>query len=203
MADLYAFVVEGLGQAFDDLESLDERKRLNAARAINKTAAWARAAAAREMRRQVAFPARYLAGTDSRLNVVKKARSDDLEAKIVGRRRATSLARFARAGARGKGVRIEVKPGVARFMPRSFLMKLRGGSAQDPGALSNLGLAVRTNGEKPKGAYKPVKINDRLWLLYGPSVDQVFRSVREDIAPDTEQRLADEFSRLMALGDSI
>lgn len=198
MADIYVFFIDGLGDVLGDIESLDDRKRLNAVRAINKTAAWARTAAARMMREQVAFPARYLSGQGGRLQVSKKATRTDLEAKITGRRRATSLARFARAGSGGKGLSVEVKPGVARFMKRSFLMKLKGGAE---GELTNVGLAVRTDGGKPQGAYKPVKINDRLWLVYGPSIDQVFRTVREDIAPDTEDRLVNEFERLMALGD--
>ena len=119
----------------------------------------------------------------------------DVSGEITGRQRPTSLARFV-VGARTAGTRnpsVAVKPGRTSRMGRSFLIKLRGGASGD-----NLGLAVRTEaGRSPSGAYRPTKISENLWLVYGPSVDQVFRSVREDIGPELATYLRGEFSRLL------
>ena len=79
-------------------------------------------------------------------------------------------------------------------MGRAFVMELRGG---------NRGLAIRTDGSKPRGAYKPKPIGKNLFLLYGPSVDQVFRTVSEDVAPDVADELEVEFNRLLDLKDIV
>lgn len=193
----YIFMIEGL----DALGSLDVIKPqiLRAAhQAINRTLDRARTASAREIRDQVNFPAAYLQGADSRLSVTQRASASRLEGVITGRRRATSLARFV-VGSSGAGVSVRVKPNSTVQMKRAFLMRLRSGNASLD-TKSNLGLAVRTkDGRKPSAAYKPTKIGDNLWLLYAPSVDQVFRAVREDIAKDTEDFLEREFSRLLDL----
>lgn len=198
----YVVAIEGLA-ALDDLESIPDKILRAARQAVNKTTDRARAASARSIREQINFPARYLSGEDGRLAVTKRASGSDLEGRITGRQRATSLARFAtgspQPGQRG-GIRVAVKPGGARFMPRAFVIRLRAGSSTLD-TKSNLGLAVRTeNGEKPRGAYKPKKIGDNLWLLYGVSVDQAFKSVREEVRPDMEEFLEAEFLRLFNLG---
>ncbi|MFC3724402.1 phage tail protein [Neoaquamicrobium sediminum] len=194
----YVFMIEGL----EDLGSLDDLKPqiVQAAhQAINRTLDRARTASAREIRKQVNFPAAYLQGEDSRLSVTQRASSSRLEGVITGRRRATSLARFVVGSSRGKGVSVKVKPDKVETMKRAFLMKLRAGNASID-TKSNLGLAVRTrDGKKPSAAYKPVKIGENLYLLYGPSVDQVFRTVREDVAKDTQEFLNREFNRLLDL----
>ena len=202
MTDTYVVAVEGL-DAVEDLEKLPRQIAVAASRAINSTARTGRTASAREMRRQVNFGARYLSGAEGRLELTKFANTGNLEAVITGRDRPTSLARFARKKPiRGKmsraGVRVEVKPGSARVIKRAHLIRLRAGDGSGPNA--NLGLALRTaRGQKPSAAYKPVKISEGLWLLYGPSVDQVFRSVSEDVAPELADRLETEFLRLMDL----
>lgn len=200
----YVFAVEGL-DAIKSIEDVPAEVMKAARQAINKTVDRARAAGAREIRRQVNLPASYLSGTTSRLAVVKKASGDDLEGIVRGRQRPTSLARFVRGPlkpgrpARGSGVQVEVKPGAARFMKGAFLIKLKVGS-ESLDTASNLGLAVRKkDGTKPKAAFRPMPIGKGLWLLYGPSVDQVFRSVAPEIAPNAADFLETEFLRLMEL----
>lgn len=192
MAETYVFlsVAGSLKSLIADLDALPANTRKAAADAINKTADRARKASADEMRSQVNFPARYLTGADGRLSVVRRANADNLESVIRGRSEATSLARFATGGQKDKGVRLEVKPGVARYKKRTFLFKLKNG---------NTGLAIRTSGGPPKGAYKPKKLSENLYLLYGPSVDQVFRSVAEDVADPMADYLEKEFNRLLDL----
>lgn len=177
-----------------EIEEIPENIRRAAMRAVNKTADRARAASAREMRNQVNFPARYLS-SEGRLQVTRKASLNNLEAVVTGRQAPTSLARFVQGTPkRGQGVRVEVKPGAARYMRRAFLMKLKN---------NNVGLALRTSGGPPKGAYKPKKINENLWLVYGPSVDQIFRTVADDVSEPMADYLEGEFTRLLDLGDLI
>lgn len=191
MAEYEVVAIEGLS-ALGEIESLSERERIAAIRAVNKTADRARTAASRLMRSQVDFTASYL---NERLTVAKRASGTNLEAVIRGRDRPTSLARFVTGNTKAGSTPVMVKPGVAKFVKRSFIMKLRGAG----GELTNRGLAVRTSGGPPKGAYKPARISDTLWLLYGVSVDQAFRSVRGEITPDAAIFLEAEFLRLMAL----
>ncbi|MEN3144653.1 hypothetical protein ABDF71_21925 [Ochrobactrum sp. WV_118_8] len=195
----YALFVEGLSELTDLDKQVDPRIVQAAYRAINSTADRARTDSADEIRRQLNFPAAYLKPSQGRLIVSQRANSSSLEAIITGRRRATSLARFVTSGTPGKrGVNVAVKPGRNVAMPSAFLMKLRSGN--DIETKNNLGLAIRTSkGARPDGAYKPTRIADGLWLLYGPSVDQAFKSVRKDVTPDAERHLASEFSRLLDL----
>lgn len=190
MGDTYAVAIEGLS-ALRSFDKIPENIRLAAQRAVNKTTQRAVPLSAREMERQVMFPRGYLSGQGNRLSVTKKASGNDLEGRVTGRDRPTSLARFIRGGARpgDRGVTVEVKPGVARFMPSAFVMKLRN---------QNLGLAVRTrNGRPPSMGAK--QIGPNLYLLYGPSVDQVFVDVRNAVRGDLETLLEREFERLLDL----
>lgn len=189
----YVVAVEGLS-SLSDIQNLDENILLRARQAINRTTERARTRSDKEMRKQIAFPARYLS---SRLTVSKKASGRNLQAVITGRDRPTSLARFAKnkdvSSARRKGgVSVTVSPGQTRFMGGAFLMQLRGG---------NLGLAIRLKqGQSLRNKRKLASAGKGLYILYGPSVDQVFRSVADEYAaPDAADFLEREFLRLMEL----
>lgn len=168
-------------------------------RALNTTAAKSRTKMDRAIRIQVAFPASYLRPSTKRLWVSKKAKPNAFEATIQGRGRPTSLARFTRqkplpGGKRHRGgkINVTVKPGRKKSIKRAFLIRLNSG---------NVGLAVRTDGNKPKGAYKPKLIGNNVWLLYGPSVDQTLiaattgKGVVEELTPDMLDALEVEFMR--------
>lgn len=197
MSGAYAIFVEGL-EDLRDLENLTPAIEKAARLAINSTANRARTAAADQILREINFPARYLSPAQGRLKVTQYASTRKMEAVITGRRRATSLARFVTSGQPGKtGVTVSMKKGQTKAMPRAFLMKLKSGAAGVE-TKNNLGLAVRTaRGQRPVRAYKPVKVSDNLWLLYGVSTDQAFRIAREKIAPEAAAHLAAEFDRLL------
>ena len=187
----YVVVVEGLS-ALDDISEIEE-KALRAARmAVNKAADRTRKVSADAMREQINFPARYLSGKSGRLAVTRRASGSRLEAAIAGRDRPTSLARFASKSSKGRGATVTVKPGSPVTLQRAFLMQLKNG---------NTGLAVRTDGSKPSRAWRPKRIaGSNIWLLYGPSVDQVFKAVaREEGASAALDFLEREFNRLMKL----
>lgn len=150
----------------------------------------------RDVEAQVAFPVGYL--NDQRLGVTSRARDSSLSVTISGRQRATSLARFARgqtiAGTRGGGVTVSVHPGKSKRIKRGWLVSLKRGNADG----GNLGLAIRLKpGEslRNKNKVPMTKLDDNVYLLYGPSVDQVFRDVAVDDAPEILQKVEREFFR--------
>lgn len=143
----------------------------------------------RDMRDQVNFPSGYLEG--DRLKVTRRASARSLEAVIRGRDRPTSLARFAQgqtpANTRGRGVRISVKRGTGQVLRKAFLVNLKNG---------NIGLAVRLKpGDTLRNSDAAQQLADNVWLLYGPSVDQVFRGVANDRADDLTEMISQKFNR--------
>jgi hypothetical protein len=201
MTQPYIVAVEGLDTG-DGLEDIAGAVAVAAYRAINKTVDHARAVASREIREQINFPARYLTELDGqgqpRLGVTSRASVGNLAAVLAARDRPTSLARFVvgstapAARQRQGGVKVKVKD-TTKTIGRAFIFQLRSG---------NKGLAVRTAGGPPTGAWKPLPIGKNLFLLFGPSVNQVFggdRGVAQDIAPSMADRLEDEFHRLLKL----
>ena len=198
-------VATGLEEFGDFLELAPEVVPMAARMAINDVAKRSGInLARREIMEQVNFPSGYL--SNDRLFVAKLARDDDLEAIIIGRDRPTSLARFAtgpiRAGQRG--VRVAVHKGEAVMMRKAFIVPLYGRSGDG----SNLGLAIRLKpGERIYGRREAGNVdynvfkrdkNGTIVLLYGPSVDQVFRSVADDIAPELADDVTSEFFRQFA-----
>lgn len=142
------------------------------------------------------FPPGYL--TDSRLGVTSKATSTRLATTITGRFRATSLARFAQSPTVGKtGVRVEVRRGHSVDIKRAFIIRLRAGKTLTNDSF-NLGLAIRLKpGEKLRNTVgaRPIALDKGLYLLYGPSVDQVFREVGSEEAPQVLKLVETEFYR--------
>lgn len=178
---------------FDELPEIATR---SASMAINDVASRdALKLLRKDIESQVDFPTGYLSQPD-RLGVSRKATPNNLEAVITARDRATSLARFARgqtvANTRGKGVRVQVKPGVTKQLPKAFLVNLRNG---------NTGLAVRLkDGQslRNKNDGRVVKLGKNTYLLYGPSVDQVFRDVADGNSSEIGQLVTNEFFRQFA-----
>lgn len=206
MSSEYLVVVEGLSE-LRNLDSIPRAVETAAVRAINRTSERTAAEARRRIREQVAFPAQYLTGRDGsgrqRLGITQKARSGKLEATITGRFRATSLARFVTRGAVGRrgGVSVQVAPGFARLMRRAFLLRLPAGRGGDIETKANMGLAIRLReGETIQNKrFAMTQMRNGAYLLHGPSVDQVFRSVRGEVTPDTLDWLEQEFNRLLEL----
>lgn len=196
MSRPYVVAVEGLDEAINSINEIPPNVLKFARMAINTTTRKTRTLASRTMREQVNFTASYLSDKGGRLSITQFASDGQLEARIRGRFRPTSLARFAGAQTR-KGVRVTVSPGSSRVMGRAFFMKLRAGNA-DIETKSNLGLAIRLKpGERVENKRKMIQVAGNLYLLYGPSVDQVFTSVAEEISPDSAAMLEAEFLRLM------
>lgn len=204
MRSNFVFAVEGL-ENIQQFSALKGDIEMNAVRAINTTARDARAHAADRIRAQVNFEASYLNPSQKRLYVHKQARRSDPEAIIRARGRPTSLARFiSGTPTAGQGVQVEVAPGRIKYMRRAFLIKLRAGSDSIETRF-NQGLAIRLGkGEKLSNKTNAVRLKSGLYVLYGPSVSQVFLAndgsgVAKDIEPDILDDMSNEFLRLMGV----
>lgn len=160
----------------------------------------------REIGKEVNYPEGYL---QDRVTFKSPATPTRLEARISGRDRPTSLARFVPAGTQvarpgrnprvnGSGLTVTVRPGHARFMAGAFLIELRHG---------NIGFALRLKkGEttvRRVNRFHPIELFTKhkrpgdapVFLLYGPSVDQVAEEVGEKISAEVTSELEDEFFR--------
>jgi hypothetical protein len=139
---------------------------------------------------EIEFPKGYL--NRDRLGLAKRASTSKLEAVIRGRDRPTSLARFAKgASNRRSGVQVRVKPGSTKTMSNAWLVPLRSG---------NTGLAIRLKpGESLNKRTPPkVKLAADVYLLYGPSVDQVLSGVATDNSDKLGEMVSREFLRQIA-----
>lgn len=205
MAQEFAVFVEGLTDLDFTKGSADKIKRA-ASQSINTITRDKRARGARLIRNQVNLPASYVSPSGKGLYVSKKASPAHLEGRITARGRPTSLARFLTNAPRPgqAGVVVEVAPGKARFMKRAFPIKLPQGQS-DVATKYNLGLAIRLRpGERLANKTTARRVSKGLYLLYGPSVDQIFRSidgtgVANDLVPEIERDLSAEFLRLLEL----
>lgn len=197
----FLMTVTGIKQFDQFMKALPTVARKAARLAINSSARKARAQASKAIRQQVAFTAGYL-NLPERLFIRPFADLDRLEAVLRARPLPTSLARFGKQATRkGKaaGVRVRIKPGGAsKNIRQAFFVNLNSG---------NRGVAVREavagqlnlkrfigTGGKATGSGK----KGRYILLYGPSVDQVFRTVKDDIAPSVRRFTNNEFMRQFA-----
>lgn len=192
----------GVDEALELFERMPERTRKATQLAINQTITRKGMRLIQDtMTDQIAFPKGYLTG--NRLQVTKYAKESDLEGVITARKRATSLARFAAPGTpigshRRAGVRVAVKSGGSTQLRNAWLVRLKKGASLTEDQF-NIGLAVRVNtGESLAGKsseHNSWLVEGVIALLYGPSVDQVFRDVAQDVSEPIGDLLAAEFFR--------
>jgi hypothetical protein len=209
LADEFVVLVSGQ-DGLASWRDLDKKAARNMSRAVNAAAARAKAESSREISAQVGFPSNYLTG--DRFSITKYSTDADPESIITARFRPTSLARFvtSMSSARGRGrgatapvgLAVEVKPGLAKFMTGAFTIPLRRGTA-DIDTQSNMGVAIRLRGTPMHNKrVMAVSLAKGLYLLYGPSVAQVFGGddgVAEKVSGPTAEYMASEFERLMGL----
>lgn len=168
--------------------------------AVNDTLEFARREGARSILQQIAFRPDYLR---ENLHVSQHATNSRLEGTLTGRDRPTSLARFAQgspsfggSGRRVKAVRVRVSPrGGSKEIRDAFFMRLRRGKSLGEDNF-NVGLAIRLKpGETISNKREMVRIANGLYLLYGPSIGQVFDDVAVEIEPQLSDNLEAEFIR--------
>ena len=189
-----------LRKYFKDLPKITAKA---ASLAVNAAVRFGAAEASRQIRETINIGRDKIGNVTSAgsaLRISQFAKPTNPEAVISARKRPFSLANFASGpvkfgpGAKSK-IRVSVKRGQRVTMRDSaFFILLKNG---------NLGLAVRVpEGEQLKNKKvlaKPIggvrKDGSKVYVLYGPSVDQLFREVRNDISPEVSNRLVNEFLR--------
>lgn len=156
----------------------------------------------REIEKEVAFPAGYL-NDPSKIGVTQLASNSNLQATISARARATSLARFAMTAPfptpKKGGVTVTVTPGNPKTIP-GFLVRLKRGASLTEDNY-NLGLAIRLKPGQQlinRNSAPTVFLDSNIVLLYGPSVDQVFRDVAVEQSPAIAGLVGNEFYRQFA-----
>lgn len=170
-------------------------------RAVGKTAEWMHREAGARMKESVRFPAGYL--SPDRYDVKKGQGFRD--AVITARFRPTSLARFATSAGPRNGVHLEVTPGKRIHMKSAFLINLRNGNtglAMRSGAFDRIYSQLQARG-LAGGIFAPDSGKDGIEILYGPSVDQVFRNISAQMKGEVETRLADDVLALFNAADRI
>lgn len=183
----------GLDEAKASFSELPANLRAALIRSINNVVPNAHALAVERITEQVALTKGYV---KSRLYISQRANNTDPMAVISGRRRATQLRRyggtqlFTSAKLPGKrrlaGTSVRVKTGSGqKVLNHAWIIKLKYGESDAKQGLT-MGIAQRTGSGR-----------DDYRILYGPSVDQVFNGVKDEIRPDVEQMLADEWLRQM------
>jgi hypothetical protein len=187
-------------QFVDQFIDRTEKQVIKATRiALNFAARKARTLGSQRIRASKKLPATYV---NDRLVITKQATDASLLAIVTGRFRPTQLIRFGakqvytrskRTGkriARG-GVSVQVNTqGERKTMPGAFFIALRAGLVDG----MNQGIAIRLPGHE-----KNTRGNPKFEVLYGPSVDQIFRDVREEIQPDVDKSFRVEFERQLKL----
>lgn len=147
----------------------------------------------RKVMSNVNLKASYLDGRDGRgkkrLEISQYAKQGEIVAKLVGRDRATSLARF---DARKVGRQITVKvKNRTKIIKSGLLLDFRGNRL--------VGLRVKKGETIRNKKLQAKKVssskNTDLYILYGPSVQQVVNQVAPEIIPDIEKKLGREFLR--------
>lgn len=193
--------LRGVLELDDFLAAVPEITRQAVSQAINSVVAGPGLAEYRKgISEQVDFPAGYL--NDDRLGVTQRATPTRLEARITGRQRATSLARFATTGSVGSkgGVSVRVKKGGgSKYIKNAFKVRLKAGSSLDNDSF-NTGLALRLKPGQTvlgkKDTSNMVRLDANVVLLYGPSVDQILRNnVADAKTPVVVDKIATEFFR--------
>ena len=194
--------VSGLAQISNYMALAPRSARTAARLALNTTADRKAVIGLRAaMEEQVAFPKGYL-NDPRRFGVTQRATDGNLEAVVTARSRPTSLARFASNAAiignrrAASTLTVRVNPGRRRALSQAFLIRLRAGQGPVQDGNFNLGLAVRLRkGEVISNKVRMVPFGGGLYLLYGPSVDQVFRGVASESGPEIADFFAQEFFR--------
>lgn len=173
------------------------RARAVAQTAINSTLKRSKPKAVRAIRGQVALPKDYV---DARLSEIPASESK-LEGRLGTPRRGLLLSRFSfterllarkrKRTRKGKGkkgepfkqragIRVKVKSGRSKLMPGAFLIRLRRGKELG----TDMGIAIRRRGAKGRSNYR---------IKFGPSLSQVYKSVKDDITP----AVRDDFQRTL------
>lgn len=156
--------------------------------AANDTIRWAKTRSTEAIQGELNVPKAALAG--KRFDITQYATPNRPEAVLSAEFSPLNLARFSTVKP-GQGVkpRIQVTPGGAvPDLSHSFYI---------PGPSGGFGLAVRTKGAMTNSR-KARQIGKNLYILFGPSVDQAFRTSMPTLVPQVMDQFESNFYRQFA-----
>ena len=198
----FAIVAENL-QALEDFNKFGTGLQKNIARALNTAARDYRTEAARRIRSKINLPAGAVSPRSGNLSVSRRASVNNLESRIRARGRPRGLASYSNGGKVGRaGVAVSVTPATTKYLPKAFLIRLRGLDGSTAPDKANIGLAVRLGpGQRITNKLYNIKVGTGLYLLYGPSLRQVFlansgEGVAKEISPAIIKDIEAEIIRL-------
>lgn len=171
--------------------------------AVGDAAEWGRNLSKREMVSAVNLPADALAGR--RFRISQRPTTANPEAVISADNNPLGLSRFVvgpgKVGMPGPQTRT-LRGGTTTQWPKggdrgdyAFLIKVGPGKkGSAPAVRAGFGLAIRTT-RPMENSREAFKIGKDLYLLFGPSVDQMFGQLMPQIVPRVEAKLQTEFAR--------
>lgn len=182
----------------DAQERLDHIKNGAAralSRALNKTVSKAKTIASRAIRDQINLSAAYvrenLRGPANGFDY--KATVNKLTAKLSASKRGILLYQFstnsvAATGRPPEQIKVRVKPGRAIAIPSAFWVRTKGSNKLTPAVRNSVLRQLNMTRTTDSGSFT---------VLHGPSLSQVFSSVKDDIGGDMSQVLTDNFAHEM------
>jgi hypothetical protein len=182
--------------------ALPERAAQASVLAVSAALNFGYAESSRQIRSQLNLPQSYIgsAASGNRLKIKQRPVPGNPLGVIAASPKPVSLARFALDRTLGgrKGVSVQVKPGSTRRIGSAFLLKLKSGRQISEDQF-NIGLAIRLKPGQTvfnKKKLRQLSPDDAdLYLVYGPSVDQAFKSVRSQVEPQISAYMQKEFLR--------
>lgn len=181
------------GKGIEDLDRyvarLGDGANRAAVMAVNDTADWARVRIKRQMQSEVNLG--ETAFGKGKFGITRRANPADLQAIVSASRQPYSLSRFKtdtpEFGPKAGPVKVRIKAGGSTVtLKRAFYLRAPNGA---------VGIAVRSKQplDNSRGARR-VKGTD-IYVLFGPSPDQLMRRLAPDSVPAVENYLNREFSR--------
>ena len=182
----------------DAQERLDHIKNGAAralSRALNKTASKAKTIASRAIRNQINLSAAYvrenLKGPAS--GFAYKATVNKLTARLSASKRGVLLYQFstnsvAATGRPPEQIKVRVKPGRSVAIPSAFWVRTKGSNKLTPAVRNSVLRQLNMTRTTDSGSFT---------VLHGPSLSQVFNTVKDDIGGDMSQTLVDNFAHEM------
>ena len=157
--------------------------------AVNDTIEWAKTRIKTGIEQQVAVPKDSI--TPARFGITRRATSQELEARLSASNQGLGLIRFVTSQriARAKAPTVRVKPGGAAVkLERAFLIPT-------PKAPGSFALAVRAPGGLAKSrAARRIPGSD-VYILSGPSPNQLLANIAPALLPTIQTRLQQEYAR--------
>ncbi len=164
-------------------------------RALNKTASKAKTIASRAIRDQINLSAAYvrenLRGPANGFDY--KATVNKLTARISASKRGILLYQFstnsvAATGRPPEQIKVRVKPGRSIAIASAFWVRTKGSNKMTPAVRNSVLRQLNMTRTTDSGSFT---------VLHGPSLSQVFSSVKDDIGGDMSQTLVDNFAHEM------